>query len=612
MRGDFPWRGLRRRLIQMTVDAVLIAFAWALAFLVRFDGDVPSRYGELMLVTLPPVALVMLFVLMAFRVYARWWRFTTVPDLERILVACLTGAAFATGGLLLWQTEPSVPRGVFALYLVFTVALVGGVRFATRSLIERRLRTGPAGSPVLVCGAGAAAMSLLREMRTNPGLGYAPVGLVDDDPRKRGLCLQGVKVLGGRDGLARMIRETRAREVIIAMPSAPGSVRSDIVARCQAAGARVVTLPGLAELMGEGASLAKLREVQVEDVLGRAPVEVDLARAGGYLSGRRVLVTGAGGSIGSELCRQLCALGITSLVMVDHAEGNLFEIDRRLREAGHGPVAIIADCRDGAVMDRIIAAHRPQVIFHAAAYKHVPMMEANPLEAIANNGLATETLAALALRHEVERMCLISTDKAVEPTTVMGASKALAERVIERHGADGATRFAAVRFGNVLGSSGSVLPIFREQIARGGPVMVTHPEMTRYFMTIPEAVSLVLAAAGIARGGDVFVLDMGEPVRIWDLAEDMIRLAGREVGRDIEIRISGMRPGERLREELFCLDEEVTPTSLPGIRRATRPALAPEAFDQGLVALRDAIAQRSADVARDALWRTLRADVTVT
>ncbi len=526
------WRGHLHRLGQVSSDLVLISLAWWLAFVVRFDGAVPGRYDKLFLVTLGVVVGLKIAVFVAFRFYTRWWRFTGIQDLEQIVIACVAASLLVITVLTIWRPDgfEAVPRGVFVLDFLFAVVLVGGMRFAVRSVMERSGRGGPLakGRPVLVCGAGSAANSLLRDMRRDASLGYTPVGLIDDDPRKAGLRVGGVKVLGSRADLPRVLRETRAREVIIAMPSAPGAVRRDIVDQCRTAGVRVTTLPGLPELMTGEVSVQKLREVRVEDVLGRASVEIDMARVARYLNGKRVLVTGAGGSIGSELCRQLATVGPNSLVILDHAENNLFEIDLELRDRGHSPVPVIADCRDADLMDGVFARYRPEIVFHAAAYKHVPMMELNPIQAIANNALATATLAELATRHGVERVCIISTDKAVEPQTVMGGTKALAERVVEMHGAHAATRFAAVRFGNVLGSSGSVLPIFRRQIAAGGPVTVTHPDMTRYFMTIPEAVQLVIEATGIAEGGDVFVLDMGEPVRIMDLAQNMIRLSGME------------------------------------------------------------------------------------
>jgi FlaA1/EpsC-like NDP-sugar epimerase len=397
-------------------------------------------------------------------------------------------------------------------------------------------------------------------------------------------------------------------EVIIAMPSATGRVRQEIVEACRAAGVRCTTIPGLFELISGEVTVSQIREVQVEDLLGRAPMEIDFARVARYLTGRSVLVTGAGGSIGSELCRQIAIVGPRSLVLVDHAENNLFEIDRELRERCNARmVPVIADCRDEAAMRRVFRQHRPEIVFHAAAYKHVPMMELNPLQAVANNSLATAQLAEIAEEAGVERLCLISTDKAVEPKTVMGASKALAERVIEAHAQSSSTRFTAVRFGNVLGSSGSVVPIFRRQIAAGGPVTVTHPDMTRYFMTIPEAVQLVIEATGIADGGDIFVLDMGEPVRILDLAENMIRLSGKEPGHDVAIEFTGIRPGEKLGEELFNIDEEVVPTRYGKIRRATRVPLDPEALGAGMAEIARRVAEADVEGAERALWNTLRA-----
>jgi FlaA1/EpsC-like NDP-sugar epimerase len=418
--------------------------------------------------------------------------------------------------------------------------------------------------------------------------------------------VHGTRVRGGRADLPRILRDIEVDEVIIAMPSAPGRVRQEIAAACREAGVRCVTVPGLPELITGEVTVSQLREVRVEDVLGRAPVEIDFARVARYLNGRTVLVTGAGGSIGRELCRQVAAVGARRLVMADHSENNLFEIDLELRERGYaGLVPVIADCKDAAAMERVFAADRPSIVFHAAAYKHVPMMELNPVQAVANNALATAVLADLAERFDVERFCLISTDKAVEPKTVMGASKALAERVVEAHGGRSSTRFAAVRFGNVLGSSGSVLPIFRRQIAQGGPITVTHPEMTRFFMTIPEAVQLVIEATGIAEGGDIFVLDMGEPVSIMDLARRMVELSDAQ--GEIGIEVIGIRPGEKLHEELFNVDEEVRPTRYGKIMRATRPPIDPDVLWAGLDELARRTADGSPEQVAEALWSTLGA-----
>jgi FlaA1/EpsC-like NDP-sugar epimerase len=602
-------RALAHRAAQVAVDVGLVAAAYWLSFYFRFDGDVPGRYERLFAGTVGIVIGVKLVVFVAMRFYTKWWRFTSLRDLQAILLATAGSSLILAALLSTWRPDDlvPVPRGVLAFDFLFTLVLIGGARFAVRSVIERPPRSelvSSGGKEVLICGAGDAGNTLLREMKRNRALGYTPVGLIDDDPRKRRLRVQGTRVRGTRDDLPRVLREVHVDEVIIAMPSAPGRVREEIVQACRAAGVPCTTLPGLPELITGEVTVSLLREVRVEDVLGRAAIEVDFARVARYLNGRAVLVTGAGGSIGRELCRQVSATGARRLVMLDHAENNLFEIDLELRERGHAGllVPMIGDCKDAAAMEAVFASERPEIVFHAAAYKHVPMMELNPVQAVANNALATAVIADLAEKFAVERFCLISTDKAVEPKTVMGASKALAERVVEARAGTSGTRFAAVRFGNVLGSSGSVLPIFRRQIAEGGPVTVTHPEMTRFFMTIPEAVQLVIEATGIADGGDIFVLDMGEPVRIMDLARRTIELSGQ----DVAIEIVGIRPGEKLHEELFNVDEEVRPTRYGKIKRATRPSLDPATLRDGLGELARRVAAGRPEPVAQALWETLR------
>ena len=602
------WRSAFHRPGQIAVDAALVSLAYWLAFLFRFDGDTPARYQHLFVRSLIVVVVIKVSIFALARFYQRWWRFTSMRDLQALLAAVALSSLVITTILTQYRFNgPTfVPRGVLAFDAVATLILVGGIRFGVRSIFERPGLV-PKGREVLICGAGNAGNSLLREMVSNRALGYSPVGLIDDDDRKRRLRVQGVRVIGGRRDLSRILRDSSVDEVIIAMPSAPGRVRQEIVDICRQSGVPVKTLPSLAEIISGQVTVRQLREVRVEDVLGRDPVRVDMARVARYLNGKSVLITGAGGSIGRELCRQVAGIGPRRLVMLDNSENNLFEIDMELRERGFvNLVPVIADCRDEVVLGRVFADHRPEIVFHAAAYKHVPMMELNPVQAVANNSLATVLLADLAERFRVERVCLISTDKAVEPKTVMGASKALAERVIEARSDHSRTRFAAVRFGNVLGSSGSVLPIFQRQIASGGPVTITHPDMTRYFMTIPEAVQLVIEATGIAEGGDIFVLDMGEPVKIIDLANNMIRLSGREPGRDIQVEVVGIRPGEKLHEELHNVDETVTPTRYSKIRRATRPQLDPIALKDGLEQIERAVRASDPDLVADALWATLR------
>jgi FlaA1/EpsC-like NDP-sugar epimerase len=511
--------------------------------------------------------------------YNRWWRYVSTRDMW----AALRGVALASLATFLiftlFEFHPArVPKGVWFIDLLLCLLLVAGSRLLARTLIERPLpgQVVARGKEAVIVGAGDAAQLVIKEMLRNPGLGYTPIGIVDDDPRKRNLRLHGIRVLGTTRELAAVIRDRRPDEVLIAMPNAPGEVRGRIVSVAQGAGLTVKTLPGLTELVaGDSGLTNQLRPVQVEDVLGREPVEVDLDSIAGYVSTEVVMVTGAGGSIGSELCRQLSRLGPARLVLVDHSEPALFEVDRELsRERGFlAGVPVVADVKDGVKMRQVFDKYRPTVIFHAAAYKHVAMMEANPIEAVRNNTLGTRTLADVAVEFGAKRFVLVSTDKAANPKTIMGQSKALCEWIVETwgHRVDVPTRFVAVRFGNVLGSSGSVIPIFRRQIAKGGPVTVTHPEMTRFFMTIPEAVQLVVQAGAIAERGQVYVLDMGEPVRIMDLAENMIRLSGKQPGTEIAIELIGPAPGEKLHEVLVGEGELVTPSPHPKIERISRP-----------------------------------------
>jgi FlaA1/EpsC-like NDP-sugar epimerase len=470
-----------------------------------------------------------------------------------------------------------LPRSVAIMDWLLLLAFVAGTRLLARSVSERPgFGLVARGKEVLVVGAGDAGQLVIREMQRNRQLGYTPIGLIDDDPRKKNLRIHGVRVLGTTDELGHFLRDNRPDEVLLAMPSASGELRQRIVNVTREGNVPVKTLPGLYELISGDSDLAtQIRPVQVEDVLGREPVEVDLEASAAYLKGETVLVTGAGGSIGSELCRQIARVGPLRLILVDQGETALFEIERELvDERGFAAsIPVLADCKSRTKMHQIFERYQPGVVFHAAAYKHVPLMEANPLESVRNNALATRVMAEVAVELGTKRFVLVSTDKAVNPKTVMGQSKALCEWIVEAYGAreDVATRFMAVRFGNVLGSSGSVIPIFRRQIAKGGPVTVTHPEMTRYFMTIPEAASLVVQAGSIGGRGDVFVLDMGEPVQILELALQMIRLSGKDPEHDIDIRIVGTRPGEKLHEELWGEGETAVPTVHPKIMRVSGP-----------------------------------------
>jgi FlaA1/EpsC-like NDP-sugar epimerase len=483
--------------------------------------------------------------------------------------------------------ELRVPRAVALLDTLLLLALVAASRLLARTLIER-----PApgalfarGREVIVVGAGDAGQLVLRELLKSRALGMTPIGLVDDDPRKRNIRVHGVRVLGTTDELTHILRDNRPDELLMAIPSASGDVREKVVEIARRERVPVKTLPALHELISGDLNLAgQIRPVQVEDVLGREPVEVDLEAIASYLAGETVLVTGAGGSIGSELCRQIARLGAARLVLVDNSERALFEIGRELvDERDYGAIAeVLADVGNRAKMAQVFEHYRPGVVFHAAAYKHVPLMEANPVESVRNNVLATRVVADVAAESGAKRFVLVSTDKALNPSAVYGQCKALCEWIVEAQGAHAPTRFVAVRFGNVLGSSGSVIPIFRRQIERGGPVTVTHPEMTRFFMTIPEAVSLIVQAGALGAGGEVFVLDMGEPVKIVDVARKMIQLSGKEPEREIAIRFVGARPGEKLHEELWAESETVAPAGHAKIMRVRRPVVDPDWLEDKL------------------------------
>ncbi|HEV8463265.1 MAG TPA: nucleoside-diphosphate sugar epimerase/dehydratase, partial [Gaiellaceae bacterium] len=562
-------------------DAVLIVLAWRLTFYLRFDQTTPIFYRHLLdwqVVALVVAIKLTTFVLFGF--YNRWWRYVSTRDMwgafRGVTVACLITY------LVLYAFPPNhtarLPRSIAVFDYLLLLAFVAGSRLLARTLIERPPGGLVArGKEVLIVGAGDAGQLLVREMQRNRQLHYTPIGFVDDDPRKRNDRIHGVRVLGTNDELLHILRDNKPDEVLIAIPSAPGAVRQHVVDTCRDEKVPVKTLPGLNELIAGDLNLgAQIRPVQVEDVLGREQVEVDLNMVATYVKDKTVLVTGAGGSIGAELCRQLARLGVSRLVLVDKAESALFEIERELVSEREFTAAIpvLADAGDRAKMRQVFERYEPQVLFHAAAYKHVGMLEANPMQAVANNVFTTRALAEVAVEFGIERFVLISTDKAANPKNVMGQSKAVCEWIVESFALhpEVSTRFVAVRFGNVLGSSGSVIPIFRKQIERGGPVTVTNAEMTRFFMTIPEASSLVLQAGAMGGRGQVYVLDMGEPVKILDLAKQMIRLSGRSED-DIPIIFTGAKAGEKIHEVLWNEGEAVGPTSHPKIMRAARPQI---------------------------------------
>jgi FlaA1/EpsC-like NDP-sugar epimerase len=582
----------RHRLWQLAADAVMIAAAWYLAFQLRFYFEVPPWYERMLRETLWLVLAIKLVVFVAFGFYQRWWRYVSTRDMWRALLGVGVGSVITVVAVYFFYPveEFRLPRGVALVDPLLLLAFVAGSRLLARTLIERP-KSGlvARGKEVLIVGAGDAGQLILRELQRSKVLEYTPIGLVDDDPRKRGMRLHGVRVLGPTSNLRTILRNNRPDEVLIAIPSAPGETRQRVVEIAREENVPVKTLPGLYELLQGDLDLARqIRPVQVEDLLGREPVEVDFAAITSYLQGQTVVVTGAGGSIGSELCRQIARADPARIVLVDQSEAALFEIERELvDERGFtAGFPVLADVKNRSRMRQVFEKYAATVVFHAAAYKHVPLMEANPLESVRNNVLGTRVVAEAAMEAGVGRFVLISTDKALNPNSIYGQSKTLCEWIVAAHGgSDVQTRFVAVRFGNVLNSRGSVIPIFRRQIERGGPVTVTDPEMTRFFMTIPEAAALVIQAGAIGGRGQIFVLDMGKPIRILELARNMIRLSGKDPDKDIEIKFIGARPAEKIHEELFAEGETWRPTAHAKILALDVDPIDPRWLDEELNAL---------------------------
>lgn len=560
------------------LDFALTLLSVAVAFALRFDtlsvGDYISQnwfFAPLLLAIRLP-----LFYL--FGLYRRMWRYASVNELIAIVEACLLSSAIAAVAILIVLSSlgliPGFPRSIILIEGMLALLLVGGVRFSFRlTPASVRPQVGHVGrrtgskQRVVIFGAGDAGSMIVQELHRNPALGMEPVAFLDDDVSKRGLRLHNVPVLGDRLLLGDAVRSHNIDAAIIAMPTAPGGVIREITDACRKIDLTVKTIPGLYEILGGAVSVSAIREVQLEDLLRRQPVSIDLDEVGRYLGHARVLVTGAGGSIGSELCRQIARFDPASLVLFELSEHNLYQVHRELvlRYPALQITPVLGDVRDNLKVESVFAQHTPQVVFHAAAHKHVNMVELNADEALRNNVFGTRNVLEASLRHQVQRFVLISTDKAVDPQSIMGATKRLAELLVQDFARRSQGAFVSVRFGNVLGSSGSVVPLFKEQIAAGGPVTVTHPEVERYFMTIPEAVSLVIQAAAFGKGGEIFVLDMGEPVRIQDLARDLIRLSGLEPNVDIGIVFTGLKPGEKLSERLFMKQEHPQETPHPQI-----------------------------------------------
>jgi FlaA1/EpsC-like NDP-sugar epimerase len=554
-----------RNAVAFVHDVIAVAFAWALAYYIRYNFELEAPHEHALVSNLAWIVPMQAALLLWSGMYRGLWRYASLIDLRRILTAAVIGALVIA--LVVWIFQrPSVPRSVVILYPILLAMIMGGSRLAYRAWKEGHLsRLTNEGRRVIVIGAGNAAANLLKNLGRSHEWNF--VGLLDDAPAKRGREIQGVKVLGTLADLPAIAADKAIELAVVAMPGASHAARRRAVELCQQAGVAAMTVPSYEDLVNGKVTVSQLRRIELDDLLGRDPVTLDSDGLNAWLHGRVVLVTGAGGSIGSELCRQILKFAPQRLVALEANELALYNLEQELGvRAGATELAyVIGDVKNARRIDEVLAQHRPSAIFHAAAYKHVPLMEnENAWEAVQNNTLGTWRVADAAVRHRVEKVVMVSTDKAVNPTNVMGASKRLAELLCQALSTD-RTRFVIVRFGNVLGSTGSVIPKFRKQIAAGGPVTVTHPEIRRFFMSIPEAAQLVLQAGLMGKGAEILVLDMGEPVKIVDLARDLIRLSGLSEG-DIRIVFTGLRPGEKLYEELLADDETTLPTPHPKLR----------------------------------------------
>jgi FlaA1/EpsC-like NDP-sugar epimerase len=561
---------LRRDIPLLVLDVAIVFVAYLITLVIRFEGTVPALYWRNFLAFLPVAVVVHLIANSVFGLYGQMWRYASVHEARRLIFASAVGglAATVSGTMMAGEIRP-LPLSV--LTLGSTVALIGfgAIRFQSRLFGFRRRTADTEPIRVLVVGAGDAGSMILKDIASNPSLGLQAVGLIDDDPRKLNRSLGDVRVLGPRSEIPALVDSLNVDQVLLAMPSATSEVVRDVAAQCERAQAMLRVLPSVREKVGGSIGARDIRDLRIEDLIGRQQIETDLEAVRGILASQRVLVTGAGGSIGAEIVRQVQSFGPAALVLVDNDETHLHDLYTDVSDAG--VEMVLADVRDRDRILEIFVAHRPEIVFHAAAHKHVPVLERYPQEALHTNIIGTANVADAAFVTSVERFVLISTDKAIRPQSVMGASKWFAEQIV-RTLQGGECMFCAVRFGNVLGSRGSVIPTFLRQIAHGGPVTVTHEAMTRYFMSVQEAVQLVLQAAALSKGGEVFTLDMGEPVTIVDLAKGLIRLSGRIPHRDIDIVFTGARAGEKLTEDVVDPLEETLPSIHPSILASRPPA----------------------------------------
>jgi len=584
-----------RRWVLRGVQLAVFVFAGVSAFLLRFDFVLPRNVRPYLFSALASWVLAKILVFHLMQLDRGWWRYSSTPDLLRVAVGNFAGSALAGATILLFAPR-GFARSLIALDFLSCLLLTAAIRIVSRVVFEfSRLKDTGDRKRTLIYGAGDAGIALLRGILQNPKLAYQVIGFIDDNPNKLGTRIQRMSVLGSGDMLPRIAREKKIEMVLVAIPSASGAEMTAIFQRCHAVGVSYKTVPGLNEIIGSGGLVTQIRDVAVEDLLGRNPVRLDESEIRATLEDKVVLVTGAAGSIGSELCRQIARFHPAGIVGFETAESPLFEIDREMRRSFPGAPFYpeIGSIRDRARLDEVLRRYSPSVVYHAAAYKHVPMMEAHVFEAIENNVFGTYNVAVAAAEHGVEDFVMISSDKAVRPTNVMGATKRIAELLLLAL-QNGRTKYVAVRFGNVLGSNGSVVPIFKKQIAAGGPVTVTHPEMRRFLMTIPEACQLVLQAAVIGQGGQICVLDMGEPVKIVDLARNLILLSGLRPGEDVKIEFTGMRPGEKLYEELSGMLEDTAPTTHENVRICVGNGMPESDMPTWLGLLRDICEMRDA------------------
>jgi FlaA1/EpsC-like NDP-sugar epimerase len=554
---------LTNRIIVLLHDTFMVPVAWIMAFWLRFNLNNLSHYEWVVaLHTLPIVITVQMLAALWAGCYRGMWRFASLPDLIRIVKAVIIGAIIALGCIFVFNRLINVPRAVFPLYIILLTACWGGPRIIYR-MLKDYFNHVTHHNRVLIIGAGYAGESLVRELLRDRKGRYQPIAFLDDDITLLGKDIHGLRVVATIDKLEKYVRRLKATMVMLAIPSAGTQQMQDIVNACDAINIPYRTLPSIADLTEDRISINALRKVEIEDLLGRDPVQLDWSHIQNKIENKTVLVTGGGGSIGSELCRQIAKLNPTKLIIVENSEYNLYQISQELMQDYESleVICCLADVSDVKFVNHVMKNNRPEVVFHAAAYKHVPMLESQLLTAVKNNIFATRVIADLSVQYRVGTFVLVSSDKAVNPTNIMGLSKRIAEIYCQNLNARGSTHFVTVRFGNVLGSTGSVVPLFRKQLEAGGPITVTHPDMTRYFMTIPEATSLILQSYTMGEGGEIFVLDMGEPVKISYLAEQMIRLAGKIPNKDIKIEYTGIRPGEKMFEELFHGSEHLIATA---------------------------------------------------